>query len=144
MCTPIQIKSGLLKNLLKQWIEMAMDLYVHASAIFRQIWCQNNCWNNHRNRNLETNEWRKIWWKAKLIRKRSMVSVLLSGQNFLWQQIFISQHCLRFSTQLLNSLCESITENSFSPFSPRISSLQTLGTILSKKLNRWKIATKGD
>ena len=35
--TPIQIKLELVKNLFKQWIEMAMDLCVPASAIFCQI-----------------------------------------------------------------------------------------------------------
>ena len=54
--TPIHIKLGLLKNLLNQWIEMAMDLMVPASVIFYQICFQNNSWNFLRNRNLEANK----------------------------------------------------------------------------------------
>ena len=63
------IKLGVLKNLLKQW---SYRYQVPASAIFRQIWIKNNCWNIHMNRNLEANEWKQIWWKAKLIRKWSI------------------------------------------------------------------------
>ena len=125
-------KTYLSNGLKWQWIHK-----IPASTIFRQIWCQNNCWNIHRNRNLEANEWRKIWCKAKLIRKRSMVSILLSGQNFFRQQIlFISQHCLRLSTQLQKPLCKNITESSFSPFPPQISFLLSLGTISSKKIKQ--------
>ena len=59
-----------------------------------------------------------------------MVSILRRGQQFFRQQIFfITQNSLRFSMQLQKSLWKNITENSFSQFPPRISSLPTLRTI---------------